>query len=81
MTRWPRYFNGLDMAQVAPLAYRPNPVTEPGLVLMGNSFNQIIEQAHQSICKYRINVFNQTMINGFIVDQSVKQQRRITAKL
>jgi hypothetical protein len=27
MTRWPRHFNGLSMANVAPLAYAANPIT------------------------------------------------------
>jgi hypothetical protein len=81
MTRWPRYFDGLDMAQVAPLAYGPNPVTEPGLVLMGDSFDRIIEQAHRSICEDKISVFDQAKINSFIVDRSAKQDRMIMVKL
>ena len=46
MTRWPRYFDGLDMTQVAPLAYGPNPITERALVVVGDSFDRIIEQAY-----------------------------------
>jgi hypothetical protein len=34
MTRWPRYFDGLNMEEVAPLAYGPNPITEPSLVIL-----------------------------------------------
>jgi hypothetical protein len=39
MTRWPRYFYGLNMADVAPLAYAVNLITEPALVLLGESFD------------------------------------------
>jgi hypothetical protein len=39
MTRWPRYFNGLNMADVAPLAYAANPITEPTLVVFRESFD------------------------------------------
>jgi hypothetical protein len=49
MTRWPRYFHGLNMADVAPLAYAANPITEPALVLLGESFDRLIELAHRSI--------------------------------
>ena len=37
MTRWPRYFHGLNMADVALLAYAANLITEPALVLLGGS--------------------------------------------
>ena len=46
MTRWPRYFHGLNMADVAPLAYAANPITEPALVFLGESFDRLIERAH-----------------------------------
>jgi hypothetical protein len=46
MTRWPRYFHGLNMADVAPLAYAANPITEPALVLLGESFDRLIERAY-----------------------------------
>jgi hypothetical protein len=58
MTKWPRYFDGLDMTKVAPLAYRPNSVTKAALVIMGESFDRIIEQAYRSICEDRISVFD-----------------------
>jgi hypothetical protein len=58
ITRWPRYFHGLNMANVAPLAYAANPITKPALVLVGESFDQLIELAHQSICEDKISVFN-----------------------
>lgn len=57
MTRWPRYFDGLDMTQVALLAYDPNPITEPALVVVGDSFDRTIEQAHRCICVDRISIF------------------------
>jgi hypothetical protein len=46
MTRWPRYFHGLNIADVAPLAHAANPITEPALVLLGESFDRLIERAH-----------------------------------
>jgi hypothetical protein len=46
MTRWPRYFHGLNMADVAPLAYAANPITEPALVLLRESVDRLIELAH-----------------------------------
>ena len=39
ITRWPRYFHGLNMADVAPLAYAANLITKPALVLLRESFN------------------------------------------
>jgi hypothetical protein len=58
ITRWPRYFDGLNMTQVAPLAYGPNRITDPALVVVGDSFDRIIEQAYRSICEDRISVFD-----------------------
>jgi hypothetical protein len=75
MTRWPRYFNGLSMADVAPLAYVANPITEPTLVLLGESFDRLIERAHQSICEDRISVFDQAQMNSFITGRSGKHDR------
>jgi hypothetical protein len=71
MTRWPRYFHGLNMADVAPLAYAANPITEPALVVLGESFERLIEHAHQSILEDRISVFDQAQINSFIAGLSV----------
>jgi hypothetical protein len=65
-TRWPRYFHGLNMADIAPLAYAANPITEPAPVLLGESFDRLIERAYQSICEDKVNVFNQARINSFI---------------
>lgn len=81
MTRWPRYFNGLDMTKVAPLAYMPNPLTEATLVVLGEGFDRITEQAYLSICEDRISVFDQAKINSFIADRSAKQERMIMVKL
>jgi hypothetical protein len=72
MTRWPRYFHGLNMADVAPLAYAANPITEPALVLLGESFDRLIELAHRSICEDKISVFDQAQINSFIAGRSGK---------
>jgi hypothetical protein len=47
MIRWPRYFHGLNIADVAPLAYAANPITEPALVVLGESFcNGISPKSH-----------------------------------
>lgn len=81
ITKWPRYFDGLDMTKVAPLAYGPNPVTEAALVIMGESSDRIIEQAYRSICEDRISVFDQAKINSFISGRSARQDRMIMIKL
>jgi hypothetical protein len=81
MTRWPRYFHGLNMANVAPLAYAANPITEPALVLLGESFDRLIESAHQSIREDKISVFDQAQINSFIAGRSGKHDRMLMVKL
>jgi hypothetical protein len=81
MTRWPRYFNGLNMADVAPLSYAANPITEPVLVVLGESLDRLIEHAHQSICEDRISVFDQAQMNSFIAGRSGKQDRMLMVKL
>jgi hypothetical protein len=58
MTRWPRYFHGLNMTDVAPLAYVANPITEPALVVLRESFERLIEHAYQSILEDWISVFD-----------------------
>ncbi|PSN58805.1 hypothetical protein BS50DRAFT_509763, partial [Corynespora cassiicola Philippines] len=81
MTRWPRYFNGLNMAEVAPLAYKANPITEPYLTALSESFDRIIEQAHQSIREDKVSVFDQAKISSFITGRSTKQERMLMVKL
>jgi hypothetical protein len=81
MTRWPRYFHGLNMADVAPLGYAANPITEPALVLLGESFDRLIEHAHKSICEDKISVFDQAQINSFIAGRSGKHDRMLMVKL
>jgi hypothetical protein len=81
MTRWPRYFNGLDMADVAPLAYAANPITELALVVLGESFKRLIEHAHQSILEDTISVFDRAQINSFIAGRSRKHDRMLIVKL
>lgn len=81
MTRWPRYFNGIEPAQVMPLGYAANPVTEPSLYILTNSLDRIVEQAYRSICEDKISVFDQARINSFIVSQSAKEERMIKVKL
>ncbi|KAF2741810.1 hypothetical protein M011DRAFT_491054 [Sporormia fimetaria CBS 119925] len=81
MTRWPRYFHGLNMANVAPLSYAANPITEPALVLLGESFDRLIERAHRSVCEDKISVFDQAQINSFIAGRSSKHDRMLMVKL
>jgi hypothetical protein len=81
MTRWPRYFHGLNIADVAPLAYAANPITEPALVLLGESFDRLIELAHRSICEDKISVFDQAQINSFIAGRLGKHNRMLMVKL
>jgi hypothetical protein len=80
-TRWPRYFHGLNMADVAPLAYAANPITEPALVLLGESFDRLIERAHRSICEDKVSVFDQARINSFNADGPGEHNRMIMVKL
>lgn len=82
MTRWPRYFDGLDLTKVAPLAYMPNPTTEPLLQLIAESVDRVVEQAHASICEDRIGVFDQAKINSFVDGGgSAKAERMLMVKL
>lgn len=59
----------------------PNSVTEAALIVIRGKFDRIIEQGYLSICKDRINVFDQAEINSFIADRSAKQERTIMVKL
>jgi hypothetical protein len=81
ITRWPRYFHGLNMANIAPLAYAANPITKTALVILGESFDRLIEHAHQSICEDKISVFNQAQINSFIASRLSKHNRMLMVKL
>jgi hypothetical protein len=69
------------MADVAPLAYAANPITEPALVILGESFDRSIEHAYQSICEDRISVFDQAQISSFIAGRSGKHDRMLMVKL
>lgn len=66
MTRWTRYLDGHDFAAVAPLVYLPEPEKEPLLFQLGESLDRVVEQAYESICQDKINVFDQTRINSFM---------------
>jgi hypothetical protein len=81
MTRWPRFFDGLNMEKVAPLAYGPNPITEPLLVILSESVDRVDEQAHRSIREDKISVYDQAKINNFISSQSSRHDRMIMVKL
>jgi len=81
MTRWPRFFDGLNLEEVAPLAYGPNARTEPLLVILSESVDRVIEQAHRSIREDKISVFDQAKINNFINSQSTRHDRMIMVKL
>jgi hypothetical protein len=50
-------------------------------VIVGDSFDRIIERAYRSICEDRISVFDQAKINSFIADRTAKQERMIMIKL
>lgn len=81
MTRWPRYFDGLEPASVAALAYAANPTTEPALHLITESVDRVVEQAHKSICEDKVNVFDQAKINSFLSGRSERTERMIMVKL
>ncbi|EDU46245.1 conserved hypothetical protein [Pyrenophora tritici-repentis Pt-1C-BFP] len=74
-------FYGLNMADVAPLAYAANPITEPALILLGESFDRLIECAHRSIREDKISVFDQAQINSFISGRSGRHDRMLMVKL
>jgi hypothetical protein len=71
----------MDMEEVAPLTYGPNVITEPLLVILSESVDRVIEQAHRSICEDKISVFDQAKINNFISSQSTRHDRMIIVKL
>jgi hypothetical protein len=81
MTWWPRYFHGLNMADVTPLAYAANSITEPALVILAESFDRLIEQACQSVREDKISVFDQAQINSFIAGRSGRHDRMLMVKL
>jgi hypothetical protein len=66
MTRWTRYVDGHALATLAPLAYLLDPTKEPLLFQLGESLDRVVEQAYESICQDKINVFDQTRINSFM---------------
>ena len=66
MTRWPQYARGYKLSEIAPLAYAPDPVTEPLLVELAHSIDRIVDAAHASIREDKINVFDQVRINSFM---------------
>jgi hypothetical protein len=69
------------MADVAPLAYAANPITEPALFVLGESFERLVEHAHQSILEDRISVFDQAQMNSFITGCSRKHDCMLMVKL
>ncbi|KAK7705037.1 hypothetical protein SLS57_010234 [Botryosphaeria dothidea] len=81
MTRWPRYFDGLEPTSVAPLACAANPTTEPALYLITESVNRVVEQVYKSICEDKVNVFDQAKINSFLSSRSERMERIIMVKL
>jgi hypothetical protein len=81
MTRRPHCFHGLNMADVVPSTYAANPITEPALVLLGESFVRLIERAHHVYCEDKISVLDQAQINSFIAGRSGKYDRMLMIKL
>jgi hypothetical protein len=69
------------MADVAPLAYAANSITEPALVILAESFDRLIEQAYQSVREDKISVFDQAQINSFIAGRSGRHDRMLMVKL
>jgi hypothetical protein len=48
----------MDVEEVAPLTYGLNVIIELLLVILSESVDRVIEQAHQSICEDKISVFD-----------------------
>ncbi|KAF9890048.1 hypothetical protein FE257_006728 [Aspergillus nanangensis] len=67
-TRWQDYTQGYTYAELAALAYMPDPEQEPLLQLWIESLDTILDQANDSISTHRINMFDQARINSFIDD-------------
>jgi hypothetical protein len=49
MRSWPRYPNGLNVADIAPPAYAANPITGPAPIILSEGFDQVIERAYRYI--------------------------------
>jgi hypothetical protein len=81
MTQWLCYFHSLNMTDVVPLAYAANLISEPALVLLGESFDRLIKRKHRSICKDMSSVFDQAKINSFIAGCSGKHKCMLMVKL
>jgi hypothetical protein len=56
-------------------------IQNPALVLLGESFDRLIELAHRSICEDKISVFDQAQINSFIGGRLGKHDRMLMVKL
>ncbi|KAI2476327.1 hypothetical protein Ptr902_12206 [Pyrenophora tritici-repentis] len=69
------------MADVAPLAYAANPITEPALILLRESFDRLMKCAHRSIREDKISVFDQAQINSFISSRLGRHDRMLIVKL
>ncbi|GME40289.1 DNA helicase ATP-dependent RecQ type, partial [Neofusicoccum parvum] len=69
MTRWPSFFNRLNLSEVSTLAYAADPTEEPLLALLSESLDRLVERAYQSICEDKISVFDQARINSFIAGE------------
>ncbi|KAH7029957.1 hypothetical protein B0J12DRAFT_682882, partial [Macrophomina phaseolina] len=81
MTRWPSFFNGLNLPDVSTLAYAADPTEEPLLALLSESLDRLIERAYQSICEDKISVFDQARINSFMAGEPSGMERLPMVKL
>jgi hypothetical protein len=81
MTLWPRFFDGFHLQEAAPLAYSPNPIAEPSLVILSEGVDRVIEQAHWSTREEKISVFDQAKIKNLISNQLTRHDRIIMVKL
>ncbi|KAG2001178.1 hypothetical protein GB937_010415 [Aspergillus fischeri] len=59
---------GYTFAELAALAYMPDPVQEPILQLWTESLDAVVDQAIQSLSDHRVNAFDHARINSFIDD-------------
>ncbi|EKG09408.1 hypothetical protein MPH_13564, partial [Macrophomina phaseolina MS6] len=81
MTRWPSFFNGLNLPDVSTLAYAADPTEEPLLALLSESLDRLVERAYQSICEDKISVFDQARINSFMAGEPSGMERLLMVKL
>ena len=66
LTLWSRYLEGHRMLNLVALAAQPHRTSEPVLTTLCQSLDRLVQNAYESVCEDRINVFDQTRIKSFL---------------